>query len=187
MLLKKFSESLASRYFQIRPYSQDTQLYLKIRVKIKLKSLRCRRLKYSDFTCSKAFETNSGVLPFVWLFYDLSKRCLCCWEGGEAAPPLLSAGTNAHCAAKRENSAGRAPAAQLDVADSSMRADSGAPKSTNSKTNKHPFISSPQITDNLLVILGVVLVAARILVLLPVFAVLAGSEQHHVLRVVDVV
>lgn len=104
-----------------------------------------------------------------------------------SSPPLLSAGTDTHCAAKRENPGGRTPAAQLDVADSSVRADSGAPKSANSKTNKHPFISCPQTANNLLVVLGVVLVAARILVLLPVFAVLAGSEQHHVLRVVDVV
>lgn len=41
--------------------------------------------------------------------------------------------------------------------------------------------------SHLLVILGVVLVTARILVLLPVLAVLAGGEQHHVLPIVHVI
>lgn len=39
---------------------------------------------------------------------------------------------------------------------------------------------------NLLVILCVVLVTACVLVLLPVLAMLAGGEQHHILCVVDV-
>lgn len=48
-------------------------------------------------------------------------------------------------------------------------------------------VPKPPSQPDLLVILRVVLVAPRVLVLLPVLSVLAGGEQHHVLRVMDVV